>query len=115
MSKHTPGPWRVESDTTLVWGACVINHGNPDYLGYPVADAQLSRAWNTEGKPTVDETLANARLIAATPDLLHALKTIVANILEYERVNNLSPNPGKHDCWLSVTLANEAIAKAEGR
>jgi hypothetical protein len=46
--------------------------------------------------------------------MLEALKSLVADIRDYERVNNLAPNPGRKDCWQSVTAAEEAIAKAEG-
>ena len=97
MSKHTPGPWVVCGDRAHTR---VVSHE-----GMVICSDQDYPATITD---------EDARLIAAAPDLLHALKTIVANILEYERVNNLSPNLGKQDCWLSVALANEAIAKAEG-
>lgn len=59
----TPRPWRVEEGTTLIWGAC-----NPDDLssygmGYPVAQACLSRGWNQRHEPTVEQATANAALI----------------------------------------------------
>ena len=71
--QHTPGPWslsasfdRVErrvqhgDNPPLVWGiASGINSAHPDYL---------PRA----------EQIANARLIAAAPDLLAALEDILA-------------------------------------
>lgn len=41
--------------------------------------------------------------------ILGALKAVIHDINEYERVNNLSPNPGKKDCWQSVTLAKQII------
>lgn len=47
-------------------------------------------------------------------EMVEALQAIVADILEYERINNLSPNPGKQDCWQSVTRARAAIRKATG-
>ena len=65
--KHTPGPWR-----TFIWnefaGEAVINHvivitDNKDI-------ARFSRA--------TDEVMANARLIAAAPELLAALQELVA-------------------------------------
>lgn len=45
-------------------------------------------------------------------ELLDALKSLVAEIQEYERINNLAPSPGKPDCWQSVTRAKAIIAKA---
>jgi len=38
-----------------------------------------------------------------------ALKNLMNDVLEYERVNNLSANPGKQDCWQSVTAARRAL------
>ena len=46
--------------------------------------------------------------------LLEALQALMADVLEYERVNNLYPNPGKRDCWASTTNARAAIALATG-
>ena len=98
--QHTPGPWslspsfdRVErrvqhgDNPPLVWGiASGINSAHPDYL---------PRA----------EQIANARLIAAAPDLLAAL----IEMLE------ASERP-VHERWLSNVRshARAAIAKATG-
>ena len=54
----------------------------------------------------------NERLRAVNVEMLAALKALVANVLDYEKINNLSPAPGKRDCWQSVTQARAAIAKA---
>ena len=53
------------------------------------------------------------RLRASNAELVGTLKAVVADILDYERVNNLSPNPPRTECWDSVTRASAAIAKAE--
>jgi len=42
-------------------------------------------------------------------NLRAALKALVDDVLEYERINNLSPNPGKRDCWQSVTQAKAVL------
>jgi hypothetical protein len=47
-----------------------------------------------------DELIANARLIAAAPDLLEALKLLLSSA---------------HDYQSGITEARAAIAKAEGR
>jgi hypothetical protein len=42
--------------------------------------------------------------------LREALAALIADIEEYERINNLAPNPGKPDCWQSVTRAKAVLA-----
>ena len=37
------------------------------------------------------------------------LRALVDNVLDYERVNNLSPNPGRKYCWDTVANAVEAL------
>ena len=50
---------------------------------------------------------ANARLIAAAPDLLEALQGLLADIQDYQRINNLG---GENNHWQVISRA--AIAKA---
>ena len=94
MSGHTPGPWAVTPDSFVMAGsrpsigvARVITHAK--------------------------EFVANARLIAAAPDLLEAAKLTA---LHFERMN-LHPDVNfmgddEHEAWGAL---NRAIAKAEGR
>lgn len=63
MSKHTPGPWH---HTTMLHGVQGIY--GPDR--YMVADAGNTRR-------SVAEQVANARLIAAAPELLEALQECI--------------------------------------
>jgi hypothetical protein len=69
MSKHTPGPWNVEQD--------VVNNGDilimtPEFR--PLASVDVREIpEDTEGIPR-ETALANAKLIAAAPKLLDALK-----------------------------------------
>lgn len=62
MSEYTPGPWVYqyfpEEDT---W--CI---------GYPGVDGMIAMAVPNEHLPTAVSAEANARLIAAAPDLLEA-------------------------------------------
>jgi len=58
------------------------------------------------GERTVEENEANARLIAAAPDLLEALKDLVALC---EHMAKLSRNTPK------LNMHKRAIAKAEGK
>ena len=65
-AKHTPGPWRLcRVDTDLVLD------GN--YKAIAKASFRATSTMNL-----VHETKANARLIAAAPELLEALKTLTA-------------------------------------
>ena len=85
-TKHTLGPWEARENRVL----------GPD--GSSIADTWFHQVH------VADETLANARLIAAAPDLLEALETMIR--LRKER------NP---DGWkLAFETCEAAIAKAKG-
>jgi hypothetical protein len=110
---HTPGPWRVEKDTTLVWGNCLIaEDGTPEYLGYPVAEACRPSTWQTSGKPDHVEQDSNARLIAAAPDLLEALRELVE--IAETAIRQANNDGGMWDEDATLKPALDAIAKAEG-
>lgn len=98
MKEHTPGPWSWDGPTHNIH---VREEARP----------HMRVCFLTSDGPTE----ANANLIAAAPNLLAALKLVVSQIEDYERVNNLAPNPGRKHCWDSVALAHETIAIAEGR
>jgi len=40
-----------------------------------------------------------------------ALRRVVADVNEYERVNNLAPNHGRTECWDSVAHAKAVLAQ----
>ena len=68
MSGHTPGPWRLDGDD--------VNRYGPSLVGVYVAQEEGGRICECFANCLVrhDETLrANARLIAAAPELLAAL------------------------------------------
>lgn len=95
-AKHTPGEWH----TSDVGRGLVIY----DESGWAVADAKVFHSRRTMG-----EALANARLIAAAPDLL-----VVANDFK-EALAELGPSCecGQPDC--RTTRLRAAIAKAAGQ
>lgn len=98
MSKHTPGPWSTgEGKAHIVIYA-------PD--GYAVADAMTYH-----GKRQAD-TEANARLIAAAPDLLAVLRTAVKN-LEFAVHALQAPKPSaiREDLADAIAL----LARIEGK
>ena len=70
MTDHTPGPWAYEydnSDEGYGWWF--------DLTGGPNSQPLISGPYNNP-TTTVEEAEANARLIAAAPELLKALTTI---------------------------------------
>jgi hypothetical protein len=76
MSAHTPGPWEVDQDAS---GTYFV--GNNETIGW-VCDIDQIAEDEWERGPV---TMANARLVAAAPDLLAALQWIArVNAMDYE-------------------------------
>src|SRR5580692_2012807 len=74
MSGHTPGPWRVEEGTTLVWGRCDPDDRSTYGMGYPIASCEMPRSWSPDHRPDEAEREANARLIAAAPEMYELIE-----------------------------------------
>lgn len=109
MSEHTPGPWEIES----------IDSAPDDHLrimGRPVWPCTRFGAkgvWdiasvNELGDENVDEQIANARLIAAAPDMLEALRAILPGKLCGEGWNL----PDDELVQIMVTFADLRAARA---
>lgn len=93
MSKHTPGPWRAE----------IGDENEPWSHQWPRIVSDEYEVVGTEGLYGDFETdCANARLIAAAPELLAALKECVCAL----------ETCGKD--YRATELARAAIAKATG-
>ncbi len=104
MAKHTPGPWRVISGTL---GA--VEAAN----GVQVANAEQTRPVRCAADH--DERKANARLIAAAPELLEALKGAL-EALEFAAGSHEGPiTEQERTDSANLYRAHEAIAKAEGK
>ena len=71
-TKHTPGPWRVSTANPLQ----VNTDKGGDSVG--VAESQKYNAPNTFCDP--NEAEANAKLIAAAPELLEALDGLLLTV-----------------------------------
>ena len=97
-NKHTPAPWIVKFRGD---GSSYISMGDPLTGPHKQADLFLS----VDGG---EADMADARLIAAAPELLEALSMAFARLREIEISNDISV-PHK----LRET-AREAIAKATG-
>ena len=96
--KHTPGPWNIGSSDLPVSRMSIHCKGHKDSCHSTVA-LMVSRGAIGISH---DEEFANARLIAAAPDLLEALKGLMA--LSDHRV----------DLRDAAKDARAAIAKATG-
>ena len=102
MARHTPGPWTI--CRTLLDGVAVRWHiaSQRDGSAYPIAEHEY------EGHPDAIEQDANARLIAAAPDLLEAARLGESAISDYCSVAD-SDDPA-HEILVRV---RSAIRKAE--
>lgn len=99
MSGHTPGPWRTDPDV-----------GNESVLGADgimVADCSIFTARNHRRNPAINQ--ANARLIAAAPDLLNLVRRFIA-------LSGGVWNPERYAAEEAELMqeARAAIAKARG-
>lgn len=97
-SKHTPGPWTLADENNQ---CCSVQLGTEHNL-----TANLDRQDGNTGKFVIErsEMLANARLIAAAPELLEALKNALWRMESY----NYQAMEG------TIANARAAIAKATG-
>ncbi len=97
-AKHTPGPWEAQMPSRHK-----ISVVTPDerelYIGcVPLAEAE-----------------ANARLIAAAPELLAACETLLSNLRTLDDAGRSNPAAWSRDTFASqVRLLQDAIAKATG-
>jgi hypothetical protein len=87
--KHTPGPWHLEDDGTIRSKEIGASNLMADYCGSivcslrPAVGVTDSDKWPSIGRPhAMPEAMANARLIAAAPDLLAICKKM-ARLMEY--------------------------------
>lgn len=92
MSKHTLGPWTVDTDTG----------GRKPIM----AKDGITSVAHTDGLENEDLDEANARLIAAAPEMLQALKRAVSMLQAVGMPADAIPQ--------DLEKMEDAIAKAEG-
>mgnify|MGYP000961965387 CR=1 FL=1 len=90
MSKHTPAPWSIDECTGHIIPSSGVGGGICDPWG-----------------DSIEQMEANARLIAAAPELLEACKNIVAAC-------ELTDDAYYDAIDTAINIARAAIAKAEG-
>ncbi len=91
MAEHTPGPWKVD-DRDAGYAACVKSSGNH----------MLADIWPCG---TIEDSLANAQLIAAAPDMLEAIRECLKCLFLFEEFDPVKAND----------ILTWALEKAEGR
>lgn len=132
MTEHTPTPWtfRDVSGAGLEICAPVYKMSGVDLpRGMPEAPIHVfqftspqmvqvaAERW-VQFEPTGWSEMqeANAAFIVKAvnnhEDLVQALQALVDQVNDYERVNNLAPNPGRTECWDTVARAKTVLAAA---
>jgi len=103
MSKHTPGPWEAASGEVTT----------ERIEGRSFRRIAAVQDYGMGSLPEVDE--ANARLIAAAPELLHSLRGVLHWAeCECKRIRNETP-ANEEPVQCDYCTACDVIAKAEGR
>ena len=107
---HTPGPWFVPDqtwarETRIEVEDGIACPGSGGAMSYTTTVCTLG--WNS----TTPEWEANARLIAAAPDLLEALQSAQESIATFIGVHGYPSDSGARDVLREVEAA---IARATG-
>lgn len=97
MNKHTPAPWKHHNYT--------IYHG-----GLKVARIPNLRAIGKRQASDHEEEQANARLIAAAPELLSALEALFENCVMIHKYGGSADNTKEAD--EAINAARAAIQNA---
>lgn len=87
MSKHTPGPWREYDDGDTLWVEAT------PHRSAVICDV-VGNLWDNKEQVAqiTPEDIANARLIAAAPDLLRLLKLALEDIGADEHCCKAAPD-----------------------
>ena len=98
-TKHTPGPWRLSTSNPLAVNTSSAEMAIGIATTHGTDDSNYSSFF-----PSLEQAEANARLIAAAPELLDALQSLLARV---------SSDIIANQCWHEEQrAARAAIAKA---
>jgi len=106
--KHTPGPWGANLGQDDVPGIWTIGPMRGEFLVNPVA---ITAIGPNDGKDILRNT-ANARLIAAAPDLLESMQALFKHCSMIHSV--WGENCNLKEANAAIERARAAIAKAKG-
>ena len=119
MTKHTPGPWKTEKDDghTCVYSGAAHPNGRRNYVHHGCEERHRD----------IEESQANARLIAAAPKMLEALKLACKELnairardgapqaISWDRGQPMQISLCTEEWWNELTdKCTDAIDKAEG-
>jgi hypothetical protein len=112
MAEHTPGPWAWGEDGHGVWAQAP--RGERRIASLPLT------AFAAPGVHPIEqaraERIATARLIAATPELLEALRAAAQGLeCAADDLDDKGLGVSARSCRKRAVAARAAIAKAEGR
>lgn len=77
MNRHTPGPWHVEPKQADHGGTLVIVNEDSSLIIAEIPPLNIEDEPDMDDAERSPEDEANARLIAAVPELLDALRDLV--------------------------------------
>lgn len=113
MSEHTKGPWKIKQGSSYEGEICTIYLTEPGYV--TIASSNCLSGKGVAGlEELAEEAQANARLIAAAPDMLEALE-YTRNIIREGLEVGFNP---LHGDWAdrlfeSQGMTTKAIKKAK--
>lgn len=105
VGSHTPGPWTTESAPHRAWVASV-GHNSDDPQIWTERQAKSGESYEWGDKK------ADARLIAAAPDLLEALEWAMTKLARPDARSTHASGP--YPYLEKYDAARAAIAKAKG-
>ena len=104
MAKFTPGPWVIKHPDYSPWEV-IANVDGPDD-GIFHYDSICDCDQDSKSRLDSEETKANARLIAAAPEMYEALKACQLQLLQQNNRHEYVED--------ALNLACSALVKAEG-
>lgn len=100
-AQHTPGPWLIDGVELAVIKTALCSDGSWRFIAEAIINGPMMSA----------EEIANARLIAAAPELLGELKRMVDHFDAFAKDHSIEATP---ETWAALHCAKAIIAKAEG-